>query len=243
MIAVIPAYNEVESLPTTLSELARVRPDIDIVVVDDGSTDRTSEIAKQAGIHVVTLPVNLGVGGAVQTGLRLAYKLGYDIAFQYDADGQHRADMIEDLTAPIFVGEADFVMGSRFQEKRGYKVDPLKRAMMWLLRTVTSRAMRHRMTDTTSGFRAYNRDAIKFMIDNCSVDHPEFESIIWMSRSGYRFKEIPCSMRERAAGQSMFMRPGHALYYMVRCLMGVIVSVLLPPKVRITKPADHGGES
>ncbi len=124
VIAVIPAYNEEESLPRTLNELTSVRPDIDVVVVDDGSTDKTAEIAKSMGYTVISLPVNLGIGGAVQTGLRYALENGYEAAFQYDADGQHRPDQIQNIVGPILQGKADLVLGSRFIQGHGLQGHP-----------------------------------------------------------------------------------------------------------------------
>lgn len=228
ILAIIPAFNEEESLPSTLQELKEVRPDVDIVVVDDGSHDNTAEIALNAGVAVVSLPVNLGIGGAVQTGLRYAFENGYDAACQYDADGQHRPDQIGLITEPILRGEADMVLGTRFLENKGYEVSIVRGSVMWLLRTLSSMAIGQRLTDTTSGFRAYGKDAIRFMMTNCSCDYPEIEAIILLCRNGYRFKEVPTSMRERTAGQSMFT-PTRALYFMIRSLLAVLISVLISP--------------
>jgi len=231
IIAVIPAHNEQESLPVTLKELAAVRPDVDVVIVDDGSTDQTARIARSIGCPTVSLPVNLGIGGAVQTGIRYALNHGYDVAFQYDADGQHRPDQIATLTAPILRGEADLVLGSRFLQKSGYKVGAGRGAIMWLLRTMSSWAIHQRITDNTSGFRAYGRGAMQFMVTNCSCDYPEIEAIILLVRNGYRFTEVPATMGERVAGQSMFT-PVRAMYFIIRSLMSVVISVLVRPVCR-----------
>lgn len=228
-LAIIPSFNEEESLPTTLKELMQVRPDADIVVVDDGSSDRTASIARQMGVYVIELPVNLGIGGAVQSGLYFAARHGYDAAFQYDADGQHRPDQIECLVAPILRGEADMVLGSRFLKDSGYRVSIVRGSMMWLLRTLTSMAIGQRITDNTSGFRAYGKDAIRFMTMNCSCDYPEIEAIIRLVRSGYRFTEVSTSMRERVAGKSMFT-PFRSMYFMLRSLMAVFISVWSTPR-------------
>lgn len=229
ILAIIPAYNEKESLPSTLEELASVRPDVDVLVVDDGSTDGTPNIARSLGAAVISLPVNLGIGGAVQTGLRYAMRHGYDVAFQYDADGQHRPDQISTITDPILRGEADMVLGSRFLEPTGYRVSILRGFLMWLLRTLSSHAIGQRITDNTSGFRAYSKDAIYFMSTNCSYDYPEVEAIIGLARNGFRFMEAPTSMRERTAGTSMFT-PFRAMYFVIRSLMAVLISVLANPR-------------
>ena len=229
ILAIIPSFNEEESLPTTLQELMEVRPDVDIVVVDDGSSDNTSQIARHMDVYVIRLPVNLGIGGAVQSGLHFAARHGYDAAFQYDADGQHRPDQIGQLVGPILSGEADMVLGSRFLKDSGYRVSAARGAMMWLLRTLTSMAIGQRITDNTSGFRAYGKDAIRFMTMNCSCDYPEIEAIIRLVRSGYTFMEVPSSMRERMAGKSMFT-PFRASYFVIRSLMAVLISVWSTPR-------------
>jgi glycosyltransferase involved in cell wall biosynthesis len=241
ILAIIPSYNEEESLPITLAELKQVRPDVDAVVVDDGSVDRTAEVAKSMGVPVISLPVNLGIGGAVQSGLHYALRNGYDAALQYDADGQHRPDQIGWLVDPILAGEADMVLGSRFLKGTGYKVELHRAAMMWLLRTLTSMAIGQKITDNTSGFRAYGKDAIRFMTMNCSCDYPEIEAIIRLARSGYKFKEVSTSMRERVAGQSMFT-PFRAAYFIIRSLMAVMISAWSTPKCVGAKTCGGGGK-
>ena len=225
VISVIPAYNEEESLPETLKELSELRPDIDIIVINDGSTDHTEDVLKSFGCRYVTLPANLGIGGAVQTGLRYAYRNGYDVAFQYDADGQHRPDQIAGLVEPILEGNADMVLGSRFLKNTGYSVSRGRAGMMWLLKVLCSKATGVRVTDSTSGFRAYGRKAIGFMIENCSTDYPEIEAIILLARNGYRYVETPATMGQRVAGESMF-NPLRASYFMVRAFLGIMTSVL-----------------
>ncbi len=231
ILAVIPAYNEQEALPRTIAELRQVRPDVDVVVIDDGSKDKTAEVARASGVAVVSLPVNLGIGGAVQTGMLYAARCGYDVAFQYDADGQHRPDQIHALTRPILEGRADMVLGSRFLTDTGYKVSMARGAMMWLLRTLSSLAIHQRITDNTSGFRAYGKRAIRFMTANCSCDYPEIEAIVRLTRSGYRFLEVPVVIGDRIAGKSMFT-PFRAAYFILRSLMALTVSVLSTPWCR-----------
>lgn len=225
VIAVIPAYNEEESLPSTLKELSSVRTDIDIIVINDGSTDQTEDVCKSLGCKYITLPTNLGIGGAVQTGLQYAYRNGYDVAFQYDADGQHRPDQVAGLVEPILDGKADMVLGSRFLKNTGYKVSVGRAVMMWLLKVLCSRATGTKITDSTSGFRAYGRKAIGFMIKNCSTDYPEIEAIILLARNGYRYIETPATMGQRTAGQSMF-NPLRASYFMIRAFMAIMLSVV-----------------
>lgn len=239
VLAIIPSFNEEASLPTTLRELTEFRPDIDIVVVDDGSSDDTSKIAMDMGVDVVRLPVNLGVGGAVQTGYLYALRHGYDVAFQCDADGQHRPDQVEFLISPVLSGEYDVVLGSRFLKDTGYKAPIARSSMMWLLRTLISAAIGQPVTDTTSGFRAYNRRAIRFMTMNCSCDFPDIDAIVRVVRSGFRFREISVPMRERVAGKSMFT-PWRATYYMIRSLMGILISVWSTPRRCRNLPIEGG---
>jgi glycosyltransferase involved in cell wall biosynthesis len=221
----MPAYNENESIGSTIDELRSVRPDVDILVVDDGSSDDTAEIARQHGATVGSLPMNLGIGGAIQSGLRYALAHEYDVAFQYDADGQHRADQIQRIIDPILSGEADMVLGSRFLEDTSYKVSATRGFTMWLLRSLSSAIIHQRISDNTSGFRAYGRSAIRFMITICSFDYPEIEAIIRLSRSGFTYREVPTSMRERIAGKSMFT-PLRASYFVMRSFMSMFMAVL-----------------
>jgi len=237
ILAVIPAYNEEESLPATLAELRSVRPDVDIVVVDDGSRDHTAQIARQYNCALISLPMNLGIGGAVQTGLHYALRRGYDVAFQFDADGQHRPDQIAAIVDPILCGDADVVLGSRFLQKTDYRVSRVRGLAMRFLCWLTSRAIGRKLTDNTSGFRAYGKEAIAFMTANCSYDYPEIEAIISLVRSGFRFREVPVLMRERVAGKSMFT-PLRAAYFLVRSLMAVLVSVMSGSKRVLYSDAD-----
>jgi glycosyltransferase involved in cell wall biosynthesis len=241
ILAIMPAYNENESIGSTIDELKSVRPDVDILVVDDGSLDNTADIARQHGCAVASLPMNLGLGGAVQTGLRYAAQHGYDVAFQYDADGQHRADQIQHITEPILNGEADMVLGSRFLEGKKYKVSAVRGLAMWLLRSLSSAIIHQRITDNTSGFRAYSSDAVRFMITNCSFDYPEIEAIIRLTRDGFRYREAPVIMRERVAGTSMFT-PARATYFVLRSLMSILMSALDVKPKSSQVPSNKGGE-
>lgn len=240
IIAVIPAWNEEECIASTLRELAEVRPDVDVVVVDDGSKDNTADVVRNSGGKVIVLPHNLGIGGAVQTGMMYAMRHGYDVALQYDADGQHRPDQLEKMIAPLRAGEADMVLGSRFLENTGYKVSFVRKFLMWLIRVLTSMATGQNISDATSGFRAYGKNGIKLMATNLSYDFPEIETIIRVVRSGYRLKEVSTVMGERTAGTSMFT-PFRATYFVLRSLMAVGLSVLSVPRVK-SKSADGGTE-
>jgi len=161
IIAIVPAYNEAASLPHVVRDLRSSVPGIDILVVDDGSKDDTSAVARQLGVAVVTLPFNLGIGGAHQTGFQYAVAWGYDIAVQFDGDGQHLAREIPLLLGPIERGSADVVVGSRFAIKgHGYRGGPARRAGGIMLSTLIRLLSGHVYTDVTSGFRALNARAL-----------------------------------------------------------------------------------
>ncbi len=161
ILAILPAFNEAESLPHTVRDLRSGPVPVDIVVVDDGSRDATTAIAGELGVAVLTLPFNLGIGGAVQTGFRYAHHYGYDIAFQFDSDGQHFAREIPALIAPINAGTADVTIGSRFAgETQTYRQSTTRRAGGMLLSTLIYLLGGTRYTDVTSGFRAYNAKAL-----------------------------------------------------------------------------------
>ncbi|MHC4715524.1 MAG: glycosyltransferase family 2 protein, partial [Planctomycetota bacterium] len=161
MLVIVPAYNEARNIPVALRDLAEHAPSADVVVVDDGSSDETAEAARACGAKVLSLPCNLGVGGAVQTGYRYAWANGYDVAVQFDADAQHRADQIGPLVDRVTDG-ADLAVGSRLLEPGGYRFGLARylgsRALSWMVSLIA----RQRITDPTSGFRAASRRAIRF---------------------------------------------------------------------------------
>ncbi len=167
-IAIVPALNEEESVGRVIDELRAFDPGFDIVVVDDGSTDRTAGIAADRGAHVVRLPFNLGIGGAVQTGYRFAFEHGYDIAVQVDGDGQHDPAQLPTILAPVVTGQADLCVGSRFASGSGYQSSFTRRLGIKLFAWVVSAVVGQKVTDTTSGFRAVNRKGIALF----AADYP-----------------------------------------------------------------------
>ncbi|NLF39236.1 glycosyltransferase family 2 protein [bacterium] len=223
-LAIVPAFNEQDAVQSVLADLACNAPAVDVLVVNDGSTDATAMRAREAGATVVTLPVNLGIGGAVQTGFRYALDHGYAVALQFDGDGQHCAAEIAKLVAPIEAGTADAVIGSRFLGTDGYKSTPARRAGIRLFEAVNRLLIHQRITDNTSGFRAYNGRAIGLLAREYPHDYPEPEAVILMGRNGLRIAEVPVSMRERAGGASS-IRGVRAAYYMVKVLIALFVTV------------------
>jgi glycosyltransferase involved in cell wall biosynthesis len=224
-IAIVPALNEEESLGRVIAEIRAADPDFDIVVIDDGSVDRTAQVAAAAGAAVVRLPFNIGIGGAVQTGLQYAYSRGFDVAVQIDGDGQHDAREIPKLLGPVVADEADIVIGSRFAGERTYRAPPGRRLGMRVFATVVSLLVGQPLTDTSSSFRAFRRRAIAYF----ALDYPHgfletVEATVIGVRCGLRVAEVPVVMRERASGRSSLTLP-LSIYYAAKVLVAVFVGL------------------
>ena len=228
-LVIVPAYNEAASLPAVLASLRREVPTWDICVVDDGSADRTAEVAKQQGAHVVLrAAVNLGIGGAVQAGYLWARDHGYDIAVQIDGDGQHDPAFIDAAAAPVTEHSADVVIGSRFLGQGVFRSTGLRRAgiryLSWFLRVRCG----VRVTDPTSGFRVAGRAAIELFAANYPSDYPEPEAIAVAKRQGLRVREVPVAMAARAHGTSS-IDAWRTIYYLVKVTLAL---VLLPARAK-----------
>jgi glycosyltransferase involved in cell wall biosynthesis len=223
-IAIVPAYNEERSLGRLLDELRLLDPGLEVVVVSDGSTDRTAEVADAAGAHVVKLPFNLGIGGAVQTGFRFAWEGGYELAVRLDGDGQHDPAQLRAVVAPVVAGEADLAIGSRFLAGGGYRSSAARRVGIRVLARVVSLIGRQRLTDTTSGFQALNRRAVGLFAADLPRDYPEVEGLVMALRHGLRVREVPVTMRERAHGRSSIGTLA-SIYYMIKVLLAVFVDL------------------
>jgi hypothetical protein len=204
LLVIMPAHNEADSIVNTIESLAREKPDWDILVVNDGSTDATSALARRADAIVLDLPCNLGVGGAMQTGYLYARENGYDVAIQFDADGQHRANQIERLLEPIAAGQADMVVGSRLLGGIKYRFSFERFLGSRLLARLVSLLTGRKITDPTSGFRAVGRRGIEFF----SRHYPQawlgdtVEALVELARHGMEIREVPVKMRQRTAGRS-----------------------------------------
>jgi len=230
-LIIIPAYNETAVIARVVDDVRRAAPDVDIVVVNDASPDDTGARARAAGARVIDLPVNLGIGGAVQTGFKYAVAHGYDAAVQVDGDGQHPSEELPRLLGPLAAGEADVVIGSRFLEKTAYKAPFTRRVGMILFSAVARWAMGQRITDTTSGFRALNRRALRFLAENYPVDFPDAETLVLLKRSGFRLLEVSVNMRPRLSGKSSTTTL-RSLYYPFKQTLSVLVVMLRkPPRV------------
>src|SRR4051812_11195668 len=201
-LVIIPAWNEQDALPATLAELQRARPDLDVLVISDGSTDATADIARAAGVTVAELPFNLGIGGALQTGFRYAVRHGYERAVQFDADGQHDPREIATLFAALD-GGADMVVGTRFGDGGTveYRVGPIRRAAMHLLRFLMNTMTHNHFSDTSSGFRAFDRSVLELFAATYPQEFMDStESLLHVCNAGLRVVEAPTVIRERQAG-------------------------------------------
>jgi glycosyltransferase involved in cell wall biosynthesis len=225
ILVIMPAYNEAESIQRVILSVKKEISQADILVINDGSRDTTSHIAKGLGATVIDLPYNMGIGAAMQTGYRYAAAHGYDIAVQVDADGQHPPDQVKYLLSPIVEQRADVVIGSRFLGKGKYHPSFVRNIGMKIFSILVSLIMGRRVTDTTSGFRAVNTKAIRFFAQNYPEDYPEVEAVVLLHKAGFHIAEVPVKMEARVGGQSS-ITPLQAIYYMVKVLLAVFIDML-----------------
>jgi hypothetical protein len=225
ILVIVPAYNEEGSIRDVILDLRKNFPEGDVVVVNDGSLDRTSDVARSLGAGVIDVPYNLGIGGAMQTGFVYAMTRGYDAAIQFDGDGQHRADQIPKILAPHQKGGADLVVGSRFLSEGGFTSSIQRRMGAKILSFVVSSLIGKKITDTTSGFRVYGRNAIAFFSFLYPEDYPEVEVFILAHKKGLSIEEVPAEMGPRMLGKSSITVP-KAVYYMVKVLLAIFVDLL-----------------
>jgi glycosyltransferase involved in cell wall biosynthesis len=225
ILMIVPAYNEEKSLPGVIQDLRNHAAYADVLVVDDGSCDATAHIATKLGVSVLRLPFNLGIGGAMQAGYLYADRQGYDIAVQFDGDGQHIAAEIGKLLQCITSGSADIVAGSRFLIPGGYQTPATRKVGMWIFSFLLSRILGMRVTDTTSGFRAANRPVIEYFAQHYPEDYPEVETLVLVHKKHFRINEVPVMMRERTGGRSSITAV-RSVYYMIKVLLAVLVDLL-----------------
>ena len=224
-VAIVPALNEELTVPRVIDELRAFDAGLVIVVVDDGSADRTAEAAAAKGAVVIRLPFNLGIGGAVQTGFRFAFEHDFDVAVRVDGDGQHDPAQLARILEPVLRGEADIVVGSRFAAgEGGYRSSRSRRVGIRLLAWVVSRIAGQRVTDTTSGFQALNRRGIALFARDYPHDYPEVEATVMLFRHRLRLQEVPVSMRERGGGSSSITAL-RSIYYMAKVLLALFVGL------------------
>jgi glycosyltransferase involved in cell wall biosynthesis len=226
IVAVVPAYNEAAVIARVVDEIRAADPRLDVVVVDDASTDETASVARSRGATVLRLPFNVGIGGAVQTGFKYAQEHGYLLAVRLDGDGQHDASELPRLIAPVERGEANLVIGSRFAEAGGsYRPPFARRIGIRIFARLVSLLSGQRVSDTTSGFLALDRLGIELFAREYPHDYPEVEATLVALRSGLRLTHVQVEMRERESGRSSitFLR---SLYYIVKVMLALLVSSL-----------------
>ncbi|MGK7376421.1 glycosyltransferase family 2 protein [Planococcus sp. 1R117A] len=213
-MVIIPAYNEEDSIVQTVESIKAVSQ-IDYIVVNDGSTDRTRDLLDEHGFHHIDLPINLGIGGAMQTGYRYARDHGYDYAIQLDADGQHNPSDLKNLIDEIIETDYDMVIGSRFVEQSAYKGSLPRRIGIYYFYRFIHLLTRMKITDPTSGYRIVNRKIIESFSKYYPTDYPEVEVLVNLSRKNYKIKEIKVEMNQRQGGKSS-ITPKKSIYYMFK---------------------------
>jgi hypothetical protein len=224
LLVVIPAFNEAENIEGVIKDLRENYPYASSIVINDGSLDDTSSRAEACGVNVVDLPYNLGIGGAVQTGFIIAERKGYDAVVQFDGDGQHIASEIEKLIAPLNSG-ADIVIGSRFIKTNDYKMPFFRKIGAQLFSSFISLTCGKKVYDTTSGFRAYGKKAIRLFSQYYPEDYPEVEALILAHKKQLSVMEVPVSMKKRTHGRSS-ITPLRAIYYMIKVLLAIFVDLI-----------------
>ncbi len=222
-IIIIPAYNESGNIENTIKDIKQNSKGFDYIIVNDCSTDNTLEICRENHFNYLNLPINLGIGGAVQAGYRYAYYHGYDTAVQFDGDGQHDASYLSALLEVLEKDEADMAIGSRFIENEGFQSSAMRRMGIKFFTRLIKILTGKRITDPTSGMRMVNRKLIKEFTFSYPKDYPEPESVVTVMCSGYRAKEVPVKMRSRSEGESSIsMRK--SVYYMIKVSMAIIIA-------------------
>lgn len=231
ILIIIPAYNEQENIIDVIRDIKTHIPEADYIVVNDCSRDNTKKVLQQKQESYIDLPVNLGIGGGVQTGYRYALERDYDIAIQFDGDGQHDAAYIKDLIVPIENGQADVTIGSRFVMNEGFQSSAMRRLgirflsnLIWLLCGV-------RVKDVTSGMRAVDRKMIERFAQDYAQDYPEPEAILLAGLVRARIKEVPVQMRERQGGTSS-INAVRSMYYMLKVSIALVMMRMTAGKER-----------
>ena len=229
ILIIIPAYNEEHIIADVILDLHKENPDWNLLVINDGSTDKTKEFAESTGLaRVINLPFQVGIGSCVQTGFIYAKKNNFDYAIQFDGDGQHKVCEIENLLKPVECGEADVVLGSRFYIKnKKYKSTIPRSIGIKTFKIINSILIKQKITDNTSGFRAYNKKAVNFLSTNYPTDYPEPEAVILLGRNGFKIKEIYVDMNQRSGGKSS-IRGFYSIYYMIKVFLSILLTFIRP---------------
>jgi len=224
-LVIIPAYNEMESIVNTVKDVEEGSQGFDYIIVNDCSTDKTREILLENNLNFVDLPINLGIGGAVQTGYRYAYENGYDIAVQVDGDGQHDAAFLNSMEEILVNEKLDMVIGTRFINKEGFQSSGLRRMGIRYFTSLIRLLTGKEITDPTSGLRMGGRRTIELFAKDYPKDYPEPESVVAILRKGMTVKEVPVLMRERSGGVSSISMK-KSIYYMIKVTLAIMLECL-----------------
>lgn len=224
VLLIIPAYNEQENILSTVKKIEDYSKEIDYIVINDGSTDNTEKILTENKINHIKLVNNLGIGGAVQTGYKYAYENNYDIAIQFDGDGQHDVNYVPNICESIINGQADMCIGTRYLDKTESKFQStfMRRLGAKIISIFIRIFTGKKITDPTSGFRAVNKNVIEEFSKNYPTEYPEPESTVSLLVNGYRVQEAPVSMNERSGGVSS-IRFFKTVDYMIKVVLAIII--------------------
>lgn len=222
VLIIIPAYNEADGISKLIDNLKENYAQYDYVIINDGSKDHTKKLCKEKDYNVLNLPINLGIGGAVQTGYKYARENDYDIAVQIDGDGQHNPMYIEDMIEQMTQEDADVVIGSRFINKEGFQSSAARRAGINMLSALIKVCTGRRIYDVTSGYRLVNKRFISIFADDYSRDYPEPEAIVTAVMWGGKIVETPVVMNERESGTSS-INFRKSFYYMIKVTLAIII--------------------
>ena len=221
-IIIIPAYNEEENIERTVNAIQKSAQGFDYVIINDCSTDNTRKICEEKEFNIVNLPINLGIGGAVQTGYKYSYENGYDVAVQVDGDGQHDPEFLNTMADYLIEHQVDMVIGSRFIEKKGFQSSITRRMGIQFFSKLIKVLTGKTITDPTSGLRMIGRNVMEIFSRDYPRDYPEPESIVAVLRKNMKIEEIPVVMLERQGGVSS-ISPKKSIYYMVKVTLAILI--------------------
>ena len=221
-IIIIPTYNEEENIERTVNAIQKSAQGFDYVIINDCSTDNTRKICEEKEFNIVNLPINLGIGGAVQTGYKYAYENGYDVAVQVDGDGQHDPEFLNTMADYLIEHQVDMVIGSRFIEKKGFQSSITRRMGIQFFSKLIKVLTGKKITDPTSGLRMIGRNVMEIFSEDYPRDYPEPESIVAVLRKNMKIEEIPVVMLERQGGVSS-ISPKKSIYYMIKVTLAILI--------------------
>ncbi len=221
-IVIIPAYNESNNLIGVIDDLRKNAADFDYVIINDGSTDNTIFLCREKGFNVIDLPINLGIGASVQTGYIYALENNYDIAVQFDGDGQHDAEYLDKMYDEMIKNGSDIVIGSRYLSKEGFQSTALRRFGIKILSKLIKVLHKQEIKDVTSGLRMINKKVMTAFVENYPHDYPEPETIAFCMRKKFKITEVPVTMNSRNEGKSSINKI-QSIYYMLKVSFSIII--------------------